>query len=332
MLREAVLREEPEDIPGLPEGTMAAIRRAMAKTAAERFATCSEFAEALEAGAGKAGAGGGGASRPGVSRQGISDGGVGGRTARPEGSPHQGSQAGERTTVRVGAQELALRWCPAGTFTMGSPVGLFKGEAGRFGDETQHRVTLTRGFWMGETEVTQGLWREVMGDNPSYFKNGDNYPVENVSWEGCQKFVQALNSRHPQAGMRWSLPTEAQWEYACRAGTTGAYTGTGKLDEMGWYVGNSGAHTHPVGQKKPNAWGLYDMHGNVYEWCADWYDDNPSGAVTDPQGPSTGSFRVLRGGSWSSPARDCRSARRGANDPGDSYTDLGLRVALLPVQ
>ena len=128
--------------------------------------------------------------------------------------------AGTRTTVRVGSQEIALRWCPPGSFQMGSPSS----EKGRDNDETQHRVTLTKGFYMGETEVTQGLWQEVMGANPSYNEVGDNYPVEKVSWNNCQDFLRKLNAKAP-AGWRFALPTEAQWEYACRAGTTGAYDG-----------------------------------------------------------------------------------------------------------
>ena len=123
------------------------------------------------------------------------------------------------------------------------------------------------------------------------------------------------------------LPTEAEWEYACRAGTTGAYGGSGNLDEMGWYDGNSGDKTHPVGQKKPNAWGLCDMHGNVWEWCSDWFGDYPSGSVTDPTGPSSGSYRVLRGGSWRSVAWGCRSAYRCYGyDPDGRFNSIGLRL------
>ncbi len=240
----------------------------------------------------------------------------------------EGTKAGDREGVSIGGVELALRWCPAGTFTMGSP----ETEEGRCDDETQHHVTLTQGFWLGETEVTQGLWKEVMGENPSSFKSGDDYPVESVSWNDCQDFVKKLNARYAQAGMKWALPTEAQWEYACRAGATGAFGGTGDLDEMGWGDGNSGHKTHPVGKKKANAWGLCDMHGNVCECCSDWYDDYPSGAVTDPQGPASGSDRVLRGGSWDDDARHCRSASRARFDPDIRFSLLGLRVALLSVQ
>ena len=254
-----------------------------------------------------------------------------------EAAQHDTRQAGERLTVPVGAQEVAFRWCPAGTFTMGSRAGSdffnWGGESGRFDNERQHQVTLTRGFWMGETEVTQGLWMEVMEDNPSYFKRGDNYPVEQVSWEDCQQFVQALNSRWPQDGLRWALPTEAQWEYACRAGTTGAYGGTGVLAEMAWYDGIAFfSHTHPVGGKQANAWGLFDMHGNVCEWCADGFREYPSGPVTDPTGAEDHRLPVFRGGSWNHGATDCRSARRAYNIPSHRINYLGVRVALLPVR
>ncbi|MBQ7188204.1 MAG: formylglycine-generating enzyme family protein [Kiritimatiellae bacterium] len=234
-------------------------------------------------------------------------------------------QAGEVKTLTLpGGAEMRFRWCPAGTFTMGSP----ESEDGRDGDETQHQVTLTRGFWLGETPVTQKQWKSVMGDNPSVFK-GANLPVEEVSWNDCQEFIQKVNAAL-NCGAR--LPTEAEWEYACRAGTSGAYGGTGELDEMGWYDKNSGDKTHPVGQKKPNAWGLYDMHGNVWEWCSDWYGDYPSGSVTDPTGPSSGSSRVLRGGSWGCNARDCRSASRGRDYPGfrDYYGGFRLLCSAGP--
>ena len=223
--------------------------------------------------------------------------------------------AGTRQTLTVDGVEYAFRWCPAGTFVMGSP----ENEEDRGSGETQHQVTLTQGFWMLETEVTQAMWRSVMGSNPSYFK-GDNLPVECVRWDDCQDFCRKLSGK---IGMTITLPTEAQWEYACRAGTTGAYAGD--LDAMGWYYDNSGGETHPVGQKKANAWGLYDMHGNVYEWCQDWYGDYPSGAVTDPTGPESGSLRVYRGGGWSRDAQDCRSANRSGDSPDGRINDLGFR-------
>ncbi len=162
-------------------------------------------------------------------------------------------RAGDLKAVAVGSQTIRLHWCPAGSFMMGSPST----EKDCGSDETpQHLVTLTQGFWMGETEVTQGLWEEVLGNNPANFKSGDDYPVERVSWEDCQEFMKKLNARFPKSGLRWALPTEAQWEYACRAGTTGSYSGSGRLDDIGWYDGNSGSKTHPVKQKPPNAWGL----------------------------------------------------------------------------
>ncbi|MBP5786614.1 MAG: SUMF1/EgtB/PvdO family nonheme iron enzyme, partial [Kiritimatiellae bacterium] len=251
----------------------------------------------------------------------------------------EGSRAGERMTVRVGSREVALRWCPAGSFMMGSPGG----EEGRGNDEVQHRVTLTKGFWMGETEVTQGLWKEVMGGNPSCFKNGDGYPVENVSWTDCDQFVKTLNSRYGQPGMRWALPTEAQWEYACRAGSTTAYfwgnaLNGDKANCNGNYPCGTTAKgpykrkTTPVGSYAPNAWGMYDMHGNVWEWCAARYEPYPSSAVTDPTGAVSGSSRVYRGGSWYSDARSCRSAQRNGGDLGFRDYRLGLRVVLSPVQ
>ena len=231
-----------------------------------------------------------------------------------------GTRVGETKTVTLpGGATMEMVWCPPGTFMMGSPSN----EGGRFNNEKEHQVTLSQGFWLGKREVTQRQWKSVMGSNPSYFR-GDNLPVERVSWEDAQAFCR-------KSGMR--LPTEAQWEYACRAGSTGPYAGTGKLEDMGWFTGHSGWKTHPVGTKQPNAWGLYDMHGNVLEWCADWwYGKYPSGAVTDPTGPASGSNRVRRGGSWNNYAQYCRSAYRSGFEPNRRSNYLGLRVALLPVQ
>ncbi|MDO4575855.1 MAG: SUMF1/EgtB/PvdO family nonheme iron enzyme [Planctomycetia bacterium] len=243
-----------------------------------------------------------------------------------------GRTAGERMVKTINGVEYAFRWCPAGSFMMGSPSS----ETGRDDDETQHRVTLTKGFWMLETEVTQAMWESVMGDNPSNFK-GSDLPVEKVSWDDCQEFCQKLRSQ----GLNVQLPTEAQWEYACRAGTTTALN-NGKnltdeeyncahLNEVAWYDWqNENMTTHVVGQKKPNAWGLYDMHGNVWEWCADWKGDYPSYSVTDPTGPASGSYRVNRGGCWVSSAKYCRSANRDSNTPTDRYSDLGFRPVLVP--
>ena len=216
---------------------------------------------------------------------------------------------------------------PAGTFMMGSPTS----EEGRYNDESQVRVTISRPFHLGKYEVTQAQWRAVMGTDPSKFK-GDDCPVECVSWDDANAFCAKLTERERDAGrlpqnMKYTLPTEAQWEYACRAGTTTRfYTGNAESDlaRAAWYDGNSGSKTHAVGQKEPNAWGLYDMHGNVYEWCADRYDSSLRGG-TDPSGASSGSHRVLRGGDWDAPVRLCRSALRGYNSPG-YRGGLGFRV------
>ena len=242
------------------------------------------------------------------------------------------SWAGARMVKTVNGIEYAFRWCPAGSFLMGSPSS----ESNRGSDETQHRVTLTRGFWMLETEVTQAMWESVMGTSISQQRDkadtswplrgeGSNYPMYYVSWEECRSFCEKLSS---QLGLTVSLPTEAQWEYACRAGTTGAYAGD--LDEMGWYESNSGSKTHPVGEKKPNAWGLYDMHGNVWEWCQDWFVTYSTSPASDPcmLDSNGGSCRVDRGGSWNCDARNCRSAGRDGGTPDVRYDDLGFRTVL----
>jgi len=213
---------------------------------------------------------------------------------------------------------IELVYIPAGSFMMGSPADA----ANRDNDDVQHRVTLTKGFYLGKYEVTQAQWVKIMGSNPSSFK-GDRLPVEQVSWDDSQNFCR-------QAGFR--LPTEAEWEYACRAGSTGAYSGTGVLNEMGWVRENSGSTTHPIGQKQPNAWGLYDMHGNVWEWCADWYGAYSAGDVIDPTGASKGSDHVLRGGSWFNVARLCRSTDRSGFGLGYRISLLGFRVVLPIVQ
>jgi len=213
---------------------------------------------------------------------------------------------------------------------MGSPVG----EAERFNRETQHRVTLTKGFWLGKYEVTQGQWKDVMGDNPSRF-TGNDLPVEKVSWEDAMAFCRKLNqmdSNKPR-GHVYSLPTEAQWEYACRAGTTTATAFGDRLSsreanfKRGFSFG-SAAKTTAVGSYRPNAWGFYDMHGNVWEWCHDWYGDYPGGRVTDPVGPSSVALRVRRGGSWNRFGLLCRSANRSGHYPGVRDITLGFRLSL----
>jgi formylglycine-generating enzyme required for sulfatase activity len=235
-----------------------------------------------------------------------------------------------------GGVTLEMVWINPGEFEMGSPAK----ERGR-GKETPHHVTITKGFWMGKYEVTQAQWEQVMGNNPSQFKKaGKDAPVERVSWTDCQEFMKKLNaqveSQKSRIGKgRFRLPTEAEWEYVCRAGTTTAlnsgYNLTNSISDatnmaaVAWYADNSGQTTHPVGQKKPNAWGLYDMHGNVWEWCQDCFgDDYAAGAAKDPTGAASGSYHVSRGGSWRSNAGGCRSASRDCNGPSIRSIDFGF--------
>lgn len=217
-----------------------------------------------------------------------------------------------------------------GSFTMGCKSGR---DSDCESDEKAHSVTLSD-FSIGKYEVTQALWRAVMGtstslSNPSYFKNCDECPVENVSWDDIQKFLRKLSEI---TGKKFLLPTEAQWEYAARGGQQSKgyqYAGSNNLNSVAWYGDNSNSKTHPVGQKQPNELGLYDMSGNVWEWCSDWYGDYPSSSTRDPQGPSSGSGRVLRGGSWISFTLICRAAFRDNGFPSYRNYDDGLRVAVL---
>ena len=231
---------------------------------------------------------------------------------------------GRWAAVMIACVEVRFRYCVPGRFLMGSP----ESEVGRLNDEgPTHEVELTQGFWMAEVPVTQRLWEAVAGSNPSKFKGADR-PVEKVSWSDCDEWIRKANSM--TGGLNLRLPTEAEWEYAARAGTTGPRYG--ELDAIGWYDGNSGNQTHPVSQKAANAWGLHDMIGNVWEWCSDWYGDYPTGNATDPRGPSSGSFRVRRGGSWVNVARVARSAFRFRNAPGNRSNNLGFRPALSSVR
>ncbi|MCQ2329195.1 MAG: formylglycine-generating enzyme family protein [Paludibacteraceae bacterium] len=231
----------------------------------------------------------------------------------------------EYETINVNGVTFRMVKVDGGTFQMGSNDG--------YSDEKPvHSVTLSS-YYIGETEVTQALWQAVMGSNPSYFK-GDNLPVEWVSWDYCQEFIKKLNQL---TGKTFALPTEAQWEYAARGGNKSRgyeYSGSNNIDDVAWYYDNSSSETHPVGTKQANELGIYDMSGNVFEWCQDWYGSYPSSSQIDPVGPSTGSSRVNRGGSWYHDAKDCRSANRDSNSPGssNSHGNLGLRLALLDEQ
>ena len=242
----------------------------------------------------------------------------------------KGEAQGEKPAAKSPVKEtLKMEFVdiPSGEFFMGSP----ESDKVKDNDETpQHKVIIENGFSLQKTEVTQGQWMAVMGSNPSYFNEcGDDCPVENVSWDEGQEFIRRLNEK---TGMKYRLPTEAEWEYAARAGSTTRYPcgdDEGCLDDIAWYDANSGGKTHPVGQKQPNAWGLYDMSGNVWEWCRDWYasDYYKKSPVKNPEGPETGSARVFRGGCRGSNAGDCRSSYRFHHNP--SYEDIALGFRLV---
>ena len=210
-----------------------------------------------------------------------------------------------------------------GTFTMGAT---FEQQEPDYDEKPTHRVSLSS-FYIGKYEVTQALWKAVMGSNPSHWK-GDNLPVENVSWNDCQTFLRKLNA---MTGKNFRLPTEAEWEFAARGGNRSRgyqYSGSNVLSDVAWYADNSGSKTHNVGTKAPNELGIYDMSGNVWEWCQDWKGSYIGSAQTNPKGPSSGSYRVDRGGSWFNFAWSCRVACRYCHTPDYRYFDLGFRLAL----
>ena len=250
---------------------------------------------------------------------------------------------------RPNANSIGMKFIliPAGKFTMGSP----KKEKDRGDDEKQVNVTITRAFELGKTVVTQKQWTEVMGTTPwedqdaaeAEYEYGDedfdpltlesdNYPAVLISWDDATMFCKKLIALERKSGklspkQTYQLPTEAEWEYACRAGTTTAYLfgdDESSLGEYAWYIENSDNTPHEVATKKPNPWGLFDMHGNVWEWCEDWYEESLSGG-NDPKGPSTGSSRVVRSGSWYDGASSCRSAGRG-DYPSRRYSIYGFRI------
>jgi sulfatase modifying factor 1 len=278
------------------------------------------------------------------------------RSVAPPPPPAPPRKAGDRRTVQGQGRSsfsFDVVYVPPGEFEMGSPST----EQGRFSDETQHLVRLTRGFEMGVFPVTQALYSAVMGTNPSHFE-GDQRPVEELSWFDAVRLCNAVSRACglPEAysigsgdepTVNWSplsggfrLPTESEWEYAARAGTRHIYAGGDDLDAVGWHEGNSGGQTQAVGQKRPNAWGLYDMSGNVWEWCWDRGDlwsflgdaaptspvSDLTSPVSDPTGPASGSVRVLRGGSWYSDPQNARVADRSSDTPDDRNSDLGVRL------
>ena len=225
----------------------------------------------------------------------------------------------------VNGVEFKMVFVEGGTFTMGATS-----EQGKYAYKDEyptHRVTLSD-YYIGETEVTQALWQAVMGSNPSYFK-GDNLPVERVSYEDVKTFISKLNGK---TGKKFRLPTEAEWEYAARGGNKSKrykYSGSNNIDDVAWYIDNSDDKTHPVKTKRPNELGIYDMSGNVWEWCSDWYGGYSSNAQTNPQGPSSGSYRVIRGGSWRFDARSCRASDRNYGFLSYLRIILGFRLALV---
>jgi formylglycine-generating enzyme required for sulfatase activity len=236
-----------------------------------------------------------------------------------------------RIAYLPGGVRMGFVGVPAGNFLMGSP----QSEGGSASDEgPPHRVTISEPFFIGTHEVTQTQWRAIMDQNPSVFSENENNPVEMVSWNDTEEFLRRLNALN--LGGTFRLPTEAEWEYAARAGSTtrfgfGEDPDFGLLQQHAWFYSRAEGRSHAIGLKKPNAWGLFDMHGNVWEWCSDWYapytDDQP---ITDPKGPNTGTDRIIRGGSWFNEPEALRSANRHRHPPDSRQTNLGLRVVWEP--
>jgi formylglycine-generating enzyme required for sulfatase activity len=231
----------------------------------------------------------------------------------PTVEPETHFATGERWTNSIGMTFVRI---PAGVFTMGSSAADADSH-----ERPRHTVTISRPFLLATTEVTQSQWKTVMGSNPSRFQ-GNDLPVEQVSWVDAQEFIRKLSTQEGTTSYR--LPTEAEWEYACRAGATGDTNAD--LGTIAWHAPNSGGSTHPVGRKQANAWGLFDVLGNVYEWCEDWKGTYPSGEVTDPHGPSEGPGRVIRGGSWMIHANRARAEFRDFLAPDERRDDVGFRI------
>ena len=240
---------------------------------------------------------------------------------------------GVSVVLNVGSVHQVFRWIAPGRFRMGSTAD----EVERGNAEVPHEVTLSQGYWIADTACTQAFWLAVWPVNPSHFQENGRNPVENVAWHDAQRFIAELNRRLP--GLYARLPTEAEWEYACRAGTTtpfsfGKQITPEQVNYHGDYPclgGEKGLYrqrTAPVGSLPPNPWGLYEMHGNVWEWCADWYAEYPPEPQVDPSGPAFGRMRVLRGGTWSDPARYARSATRSRIEPAYRPRSTGFRIVL----
>lgn len=245
-----------------------------------------------------------------------------GNIVTPSQSSSNSSQQNQIKEVQVNGVSFKMIYVAGGSFMMGATQEQTNYE----NNETPvHQVTLSD-YYIAETEVTQELWCAVMGSNPSRFTRSSRNPVEMVSWHDCQSFIQRLNQL---TGLRFRLPTEAEWEYAARGGNKSKgykYSGSNRIDDVAWYDGNSGGVTHEVAKCYPNELGLYDMSGNVWEWCSDWFGSYSSVAQVDPSGAGTGSFRMNRGGGWLSRAQDCRVSYRYSNTPDFRDYDLGLRL------
>ncbi len=249
----------------------------------------------------------------------------------PAKKPETGSGSPRTSTAESGAPGktwtdpvtgMEFVWAPGGCYQMGCGSWTDNCDSD---EKPVHEVCLD-GFWMGKYEVTQGQWEKVMAGNPSNFKNGSNYPVEQVSWNDCGQFIDRLNGKSG-GQYKFRLPTEAEWEYACRSGgKPEKYAGGGDVDRVAWYNKNSGGRTHEVGTKSPNGLGIYDMSGNVWEWCDDWYAKYQAGSQKNPTGPAGGSARVVRGGSWNSDARRVRCGLRNSRGPDGRNDLLGFRL------
>ena len=246
--------------------------------------------------------------------------------AKPSAGQRSNAASSSASNAKLNLKNLTsnMVYVSGGTFTMG--VTSEQGSDADSDEKPTHSVTVSS-FYICKYEVTQALWKAVMGSNPSNWK-GDNLPVERVSWDDCQTFIRKLNAL---TGKNFRLPTEAEWEFAARGGNNSRgykYAGSNNIGDVAWYDGNSGNKTHTVGTKSPNELGIYDMSGNVWEWCQDWYGSYSSASQTNPTGASSGSYRVLRGGSWYYGARFCRSSLRSDNAPGYRYIYYGLRLVL----
>ena len=242
----------------------------------------------------------------------------------PTGGGGTSGSVGEDKVIIANGVSFTMKPVAGGTFTMGATS---EQQDPDDDEKPTHTVTLSD-YYIGETEVTQELWAAVMGSNPSRFTGNMQRPVECVSWDDCQTFIRKLNEL---TGANFRLPTEAEWEFAARGGRNSRgyqYSGSSNLGDVAWYRDNSSDTTHPVKTKSPNELGIYDMSGNVWEWCQDWYGNYSSSSQTNPTGPSTGSSRVYRGGSWDNDARNCRSAYRYGSTPSRRHYFLGLRLVL----